>query len=232
MKSPSHAHFLRVVGLHPPYALVLLAVVVAMGIATTRMSPGELDSGLGMLLFAQMFLASTGFLGRARRGHFDPILIGDRDRTRTLVWHWIVSVAPGALGWTCLAGAGYFMGSPAALSALAGHRAVALLIVSVVAWAGGFTLARGAAGVMWIAALLAILLGRADLVSQTPIVAASSRTVLRQAATLVLCPFLLVGNHPAIAPEAVFAAALLSAAALLLVWRLSHGLNIYLVDRT
>jgi hypothetical protein len=54
---------------------------------------------------------------------------------------------------------------------------------------------------------------------------------LLHAATLVICPFLLIGNHPAVAPGAVGAAALSSAALLLLVWRRSGGLDIYLVDR-
>jgi hypothetical protein len=47
----------------------------------------------------------------------------------------------------------------------------------------------------------------------------------------VVCPFLLIGTHPALAPEAVFAAALSSAALLLVVWRLSDGLDLYLVER-
>jgi hypothetical protein len=231
MRTPSHARFLTVVGLHPRYALLLLAALVGIGIWTTSISPGELDSGLGMLLFAQMFLASSGFLVRARRGHFDPILSGGGDRRRAVVWHWVVSVGPGVVGWTCLAGAGYFMGSPAALSALFGHRAVALFIVSTVAWAGGFALARGAAGVVWIASLLAILFRRTDLLWQASIDPVSSQTILRQAATLVLCPFLLIGNHPAMTPAAVGAAALLSAALLLVVLRLTRRMDICLVER-
>jgi hypothetical protein len=232
MRSPSHARFLSGVGLHSPSALVLLAALVAMGVWTTSLSPRELDSGLGMLLFAQMFLASTGFLVRARRGHFDPVLIGGGGRTGAVVWHWIVSVAPGVAGWTCLAGVGYLLGSPVALSAFVGSRAVALFIVSAIAWAAGFALARGAAGVVWTAALLAILLRHTDLLSHAPTVSASSETTLRHAVTLVLCPFLLIGNHPPVAPGAICAAALLSAVLLLTVWRLTGGLDIYLVDHT
>jgi hypothetical protein len=231
MTLPSHARFFAVIGLHPPYALLTLTAVVAMGIWTTSVSPGELDSGLGMVLLAQMFLASTGFLVRARRGHFDPLLIGMGGRTAAVMWHWTVSVAPGIAGWVCLAGAGYFLGSPAALSAFVGGRAVALFIVSALAWTAGFTLARGAAGVAWLAALLALLVRRPDLLPPPSALSASTGTVLRHAASLVLCPFLLVGDHSRVAPDAVSVAAMLCAVLLLVVWRLSGRLDISLVDR-
>lgn len=230
MTHPSSARFFVTVGLHPPSALLVLAAIVGIGMWTTSMSPGELDSGLGMLLFVQMFLASSGFLVRARRGHFDPLLAGAADRTGPVVWHWIVSVAPGVAGWICLAGAGCFQGSPTAVSALIGARAAALFIVSALAWAAGFALTRGAAGVVWLAALLALLIGRVDLLPATAL-AATNGTALRHAATVLVCPFLLIGNHPAVAPGAICAAALSAAALLIIVWRLSGGLDIYLVDR-
>jgi hypothetical protein len=209
----------------------MLAAIVGVGLWTTSTSPSELDSGLGLLLFVQMFLASSGFLVRARRGHFDPLLLGAGDRTGTLVWHWLVSIAPGVAGWTCVAGAGYFMGSPAAVSAFVGRRAVALFIVSALAWAAGLALARGAASVMWMAALLGLLVRHADLLGPAAALATSSTIVLRHAATLMICPFLLIGNRLVVAPSAVWAAGLLSALLLLCVWRLSGGLDIYLVDR-
>jgi hypothetical protein len=230
MTRPSFARFYAASSLHPPSALLVLAAILGIGIWTTSLSPGELDSGLGMLLFAQMFLASSGFLARARRGHFDPLLAGRADRTGPLVWHWIVSVAPGVAAWLCLAVAGYLQGSPAAVSALIGARAAALFIVSALAWAAGFTLTRGTAGVLWIAALLGLLIGRVDPMSPSFAPADAGGSLLHQAAILILCPFLLIGNHPAVAPRAIGGAALLSAAVLLIVWRLSRGLDIYLME--
>src|SRR5258708_6788493 len=165
-----------------------------MGLWTTSLSRGELDSGLGMVLFTQMFLASTGFLVRARRGHFDPLLVGKGDRTAAVMWHWIVSIAPGIAGWACLAGIGYFLGSPAALSALVGGRAVALFIVSALAWTAGFTLARGAAGGVWLAALLALLVRRTDLLPPASMLSASTGTALRHAVTPVALSVLAGGQ--------------------------------------
>jgi hypothetical protein len=221
--------YFSVVGLHPVYALVALAAIVVLGLITVWLNAAELDSGLGMILFVQMFLASSGFAVRARRGHFDPLLTCAADRTGTVVSHWIVSVAPGVAGWALLVGAAYLLGSPPALSAVFGARAAALFIVSAIAWNAGFMLARGAAGVLWIAVLLALLVRRADLLPL--IMPASSFTVLRQAATLVLCPLLLVGSRPVINPAAIWAAISIAAALLLAVWRAGTGLDVYLVDR-
>jgi hypothetical protein len=218
-------------GLHPPHGLALLAVIVGIGVWTISVSPGELDSGLGMILFVQMFLASSGFLVRARRGHFDPVILGATDRTGAVMWHWLVSVAPGAAGWICLAVTGYWLGSPMAVSALVGRRAIALFIVSALAWAAGFALARGAAGVMWTAALVGLLLRAPDLLSSTTTPSLSVEAVLRHSATLLICPFLLIGNHPPLASYAVCGAAGFSAVLLVIVWRLSGRLDIYLVER-
>jgi hypothetical protein len=231
MTHPSPARFFVTMRLHPPSALLALGATVGIGLWTTSMSPRELDSGLGLLLFVQMFMASSGFLVRARRGHFDPLLTAAASRTGPVVWHWVVSVAPGAAGWICLAGAGYFQGSPTAVSALIGTRAAAFFIVSALAWAAGFTLTRGASGMLWIGVLLALLIGRIDLLSRASLLVGPGLMGLFHTATLLICPFLLVGNHPAIAPGAVCAAALSSAALLLTVWRRSGGLDLYLVDR-
>ena len=84
----SPLRYFIVVALHPGHNLVILAAVTLLGVWTIAMSPGELDSALGMLLFVQMFLASTGFLPRARRGHFDPLLTSTQDRRAIVVAHW------------------------------------------------------------------------------------------------------------------------------------------------
>jgi hypothetical protein len=232
MKTPSSVRFFAAMRLHPPYALAILAMVVVIGIWTTLVSPAELDSGLGMVLFVQMFLASSGFLVRARRGHFDPLLVGGGDRVATVASHWIVSIAPGLAAWLCLAGAGAIVGSPAASSAFVGARAAAFLIVSALAWTAGFTLPRGAAGLLWAAALLGLLLRGTELLPPAATVPVSSAMALRHALTLLVCPFLLIGNQLLVTPGAICAAALLSAVFLLAAWRASGRFDIYLVDRT
>src|SRR5918993_97677 len=180
---PGPAWYFLVVGLHPVYALVALAAIVATGMVTVSLDPGELDSGLGMVLFAQMFLASSGFVVRARQGHFDPVLTGQAGRVAVVAAHWIVSIAPGVIAWVLVASAGSLAGSSIATSAIAGARAAALLIVSTLAWAAGFALPRGAAGMLWMALLIVLVTQRADLLA-APAGTGPMATSVLHAATL------------------------------------------------
>lgn len=234
MVSPPRVHpvrYLAVVGVHPRYAIAAMAAIAVLGLVTVWLNASELDSGLGMILFGQMFLASSGFIVRARQGHLDPLLASSPERTPIVIWDWGLSVAPGLTAWVLVAGAGLVLGSPAAASALAGGRAAGLFVVSSMAWVLGFALPRGAAGMLWMAVLLAILTQRTELLPDAPHAPPAAGTVLRHAIALVLCPFLFVGNHPAVAPGAICAALLLSCVPLLLVWRFAGGLDIYLVNR-
>ena len=221
--------YFAVVGLHPTYALLALASVVIIGLATIWLDQAALDSGLGMILFAQMFLASTGFMPRARQGHFDPLLTGPFSRTRIAAAHWLMSIAPGAGAWLVVAAAASLLGSSSVLSAVAGSRAVALLIVSTVSWALGFGLPRGAAGMIWSALLMVLVTQRVDVLA-APIGASVLDAGLRHFLAVVVCPFVLLG-HPVLAVGALPAASVIPIAALLLVVRRSRGLDICLVER-
>jgi hypothetical protein len=231
MRKPSALRFFAGMNLHPVYGLIGVAVIAGFGVWTTATSPGELDSGLGMLLVAQMFMASTGFLGRARRGHFDPMLGAGRSRTCAVFCHWVISIAPGLAGWLCLSMSAYFQGSNAALSALVGTRAVAFFIVSAVSWAGGFMLARGAAGVAWFAVLVSLLIARVDLLAGAAPASPSWLQVLRQAVTVLVCPFLLLTTRAIASGVALATAGVIAGLLLVCVWRWPNALDIYLVDR-
>jgi hypothetical protein len=222
--------YFAVIGIHPPYAIVAIAGIAVLGLVTVWLNAAELDSGLGMILFAQMFLASSGFVVRARQGHLDPLLTNSLERTAVVVSHWVLSVAPGIIAWVLVAGAGLVLGSPAAVSAFIGTRVAGLLVVSSMAWALGFALPRGAAGMLWTAVLLALLTQRTELLPEASPSATGPAVVFRHALTLILCPFLLVGNRLSVATGAVTAALLMSFVLLLLVWRHARGLDVYLVD--
>jgi hypothetical protein len=220
--------------LHPPHALAVLAGVTAVGLWTVALSPGELDSALGMLLFVQMFLASTGFLSRARRGHFDPILTSSFGRTRVVVVHWLASILPGVLACAVVSatawGIDWIEGGAGIATAAAWRRLLALAIVSAVAWTAGFALARGAAGALWSAALVAVLLRRSDLLGSSGATDAASSAVVavRHAAAVLGCPFLLLGTHAPLAPGSITAAGCAAAVLLLSVWRSAFRLDVYL----
>ena len=213
------ARFFAMVGLHPPYALVIITIVTGVGAATIWFDGRDVDSGLGMILFAQMYLASSGFATRARQGHFDPLLTSALPRTSIVAAHWLISIAPGVVAWLVVVAAALMTGNESASSAIAGQRAGGLLIVSAIAWAAGFALPRGAAGLIWMAVLVALASQRTDVLAS------------RSAAALLVCPFLLLGNRAAASPAALAAALLLSLLVLLLIWRTADRLDIYLVDR-
>jgi hypothetical protein len=223
--------FFALVSRAPAYGLAVLAAVTVLGVVTTWLNPREIDSSLGMVLFVHMLLASSGFAPSARRGHFDPVLVRGRNRQAALAAQWCASIAPGAVAWTLVAVTGVLFDSSAGTSALAGSRVVAFWIVSAVAWSIGFLLPRGAGGALWIGLLIVLLLWHADLLAR----GASQDTavaVLRTAATLVLCPFLLLGPHVPVGLPATAAALAMSGAVLFGTWRAGSRLDVYLVERS
>jgi hypothetical protein len=213
----------------PGYGLVAFAAVAAFGVLSVWWSPGELDSALGLVLFVQMFFASTGFAATAHRGHFDPMLGHDANRIAALAAQWCASIAPGLLTWLLLALCGYLAGSPVVVSALAGPRLAAFFMVSALAWSAGFALPRGAAGVLWAAVLVWLLVRHPDLLGWAG-PASSALGIVRTAAALVVCPFLLIGSRVGAAP--VCAAVGFAVALLLVTWRSGSHLDVYLVERS
>ena len=228
---PRALRFFFIIGLHPSYALALLIGVVLVGGWTTGVMPGELDSGLGMLLFLQMFLVSTGFAIPARQGYFDPLLTCAESRPRIAAAHCLVSIAPGVAAWLALTIVGLAVGSPAAWSALLGDRMAALIIVSAVGWMAGFLLPRGAAGVIWIAALVALLLTRTDVVPAWSQAMERNVALAMHVVAVTLCPFVLIGAHPPLANGSVAIALFIVVNAWWLALRLVRRLDVYLVDR-
>lgn len=229
MTQPSPLRYFAALGLHAPYALIVLCAIAVTGIWGIVLDAKEVDSGFGMVLFAQMFLASTGFVPRARRGHFDPVLVGGPIRTAALVSHWTMSVAPGVAGWIGLAIVANALGSPLSLSALV-VRTASLFIVSAIAWAGGFALTRGAAGVVWMAILLALLFHRSDLLA-SPGLPSSLIVIAGNTAAIVCCPFLLIGDHPGVAEGTIGLAVLVAGVALVGVFRAARKIDVFLVER-
>ena len=223
--------FFLMIRLHPSYALAMLTAVVLAGGWAAWVTPAELDTGLGMVLFLQMFLVSTGFAIPARQGHFDPLLTCADSRPRIAAAHCLVSIAPGVGGWLALTIVGLAAGSPVPWSALLGDRMAALIIVSAVGWMAGFLLPRGAAGVIWIAALVALLLTRTDVVPAWSQAMERNVALVMHVVAVTLCPFVLIGVHPPLANGSVALALFIVVNAWWLALRLVRRLDVYLVDR-
>jgi hypothetical protein len=185
---------------------------------------------LGLLLVVQLFLASTGFTARAFCGHFDMFMVAGAPRRQVAAAHWIVSIGPGVLAWLVLASAGLAVGSHAAVSALAGQRAVALLIVSSVAWVAGYRLPRGAAGVLWMTVLVAILLQH-NLRALSMSLDQGQHGWLWDTAVILVCPFLLIGDKPVVPTAPLLTATTAALAAVFLAIATTQNLNVVLKER-
>jgi hypothetical protein len=212
-------HFFFVSKLQPAHAVVVCGACVALGVWTLSYDPGELDSALGLLLVVQMFLASTGFTSRAFAGHFDPVLLAGGSRPRAALAHWAVSIAPGVAGWIVLAVVALALGSPAARSALIG-----------LSWVAGYRLPRGAAGVLWLVVLVAVLLQH-NLRALSMTMEQGVRAWPWDTAVLLVCPFVLIGNKPEVPAAVLAAAALLACLAAASAVKATRHLNVLLMER-
>lgn len=222
--------FFLISKLHPGHAVFITGVCVAFGVWTLWYNPNELDSALGLLLVAQMFLASTGFTSRAFAGHFDSVLVAGRSRVRAAAAHWAVSIAPGAAGWVVLTVISLVLGSAGGPSAACGRRAVAFVVVSNMSWILGYRLPRGAAGVLWLTALVAVLLQH-NLRALSMMIAPDVQAWAMDTVVLLVCPFVLIGNKPEVPAAVLAGVALASCVAGGLVAGATRGLNVLLVDR-
>ena len=213
MRRLSSLRFFLAVRLHAPYVLVVYTIVFALGLGMIAAGPATgVDDAMGMLLFVQMFLSSSGFMERARRGHFDTLLTASPGRAALAFSHWMVSSLPGAIAWIAFAAMAVARGGGFPFAS-----AGALFIVSAIAWIAGFALVRGTAGFLWTAALFALLLRDARLVSDGSPFA------------VVFCPFLLLRPAPNLISG--FVAILIGLAALVATCRFSSRLDFYLLER-
>ena len=191
--------FLYVISPPATWMYAAFAASVLMGSATLWLNPTDVDSAFGSILLLQMFSASSGFAGSAARGYFDPILAGGRSRSRIAMGSLVASTAPGGAAWLLIVLVAAVMGRAGA--ALTPHRFVALILVSTIAWAGGLALPRMAAGGLWAFVLLTAALSREAVggyltVVQSP--PAGVRDALASPAAFSICPYLLLGEFPAV----------------------------------
>lgn len=174
--------FFRVVPPVPRPLVVLCLAAVAVSACLALIAPARTCETLPGLLVLQIFAASSGVLGAARRGYYDALLSRGVGRVVLLLGHWIASIAPGVLCWLCVAGLDQMVNRMIDATGLATGSVVAFWLASSLPWALTMSLPRFAAGIGWLvgfatalstipagqAALLAAL-QRPDLVSWAPL---------------------------------------------------------------
>ena len=205
--------FYRVVPPVPTLVWVLSLIVLAVCGVCAAVSSGMSPAPLPALLVLQIFAASSGVAGPARRGYYDTLLTRGIGRTQILCGHWLASAAPGAVCWVAVALIEWLThhGDSPPRTAASGSL-IALWLASSLPWAGTVALPRFAAAIAWLVVLVSMLTplpsGQATLVA-----ALDDRAAWLPAAVAVLVyPMGLVGQSLSPAQWTVVAPALVLSA--------------------
>ena len=194
----SACRFLLTVCPPPGWMLFAFAASVLLGAATLWINPEGVDAAFASMLLLQMFAASNGFSASSSRGYFDPLLTAEHTRQRIAVGSLVAATLPGLVAWILLTLIAIAFGRWR--MAVAPHRYLAVGIVSVVSWAGGFALPRMTVGPLWMCALLSVALFREVLTKYLPPLQSpptSALDFLQWVSAFAFCPFLLLGDFPA-----------------------------------
>jgi hypothetical protein len=147
--------FFRIVAPVPAVISGMGVVVLASSAVLAVAAPGATSTTLSALLVLQIFAASSGVVGPARRGYFDGLLSRGVGRAQILSGHWLASVVPGLVGWAAIAALDYIAAdSP---RALAPGSLLALWLASSVPWAATVALPRFAAAIAWLVVVVMML---------------------------------------------------------------------------
>ncbi|MBI3400141.1 MAG: hypothetical protein HY048_01875 [Acidobacteria bacterium] len=197
---PSVARFFALL-LRPRLSdLVVACLVLTLGGYLEWIYPGGFDQAVAIALFLQLFSASTGYRERLRRGHFDAVLAGRKDRWRVAFVHWSMSVGLGLSVWLALGAidlAGRAGHVPTAFSAAG---LVVVLYASTVVWTVTLPLPRYSGAILWLALLfgLGATHGLQALRQTYSAAAGSWSDTLHAAGSTLICPvFLLVDSASA-----------------------------------
>ena len=162
--------FYRIVAPVPALVSALALTVLAVCAGLAIVAPRATTAPLASLLVLQIFAASSGVVGPARRGYYDALLSRGVGRAQLLSGHWLASSAPGAACWVAVALLDQVANPGSDVPrALAPGSLVALWLASSVPWAATVALPRFAAAIAWLVVLVTMLTtlpsGQASLVA-------------------------------------------------------------------
>ena len=200
-----------------PLAVTALLVLGTAG-WLAWVDPASVEQATALALLCQMFAAATGYSDRARRGHFDPLLLLGTSRRQVAAAHWVCSVAPGALVWFSLAAFEWWLSPGSRPVPLTAPGLTAWLWVSALAWALALPLSRYASGALWLITLFTLVAAQWTDELRTPFrpVSVEWTATLKQAGAALVNPFLLLINPESARPGTpilVAAAAVIAIAA-------------------
>ena len=148
----STLQFFRIVRPVPRLMRGTFAVVTVASALRLLLSPAGVGQTLLPILLLQTFAVSTGFMGYARRGHFDLLFTRGAGRVQVAAIYWLLSALPGVVSWLALA-----------VLEIVWHRSMLLtssgtlavvLCVSMLPWALSVPLPRFSGATGWLLALV------------------------------------------------------------------------------
>ena len=144
--------FFRVVRPVPRLMRLSFVVVTIASIAGLMQGEGRVTTALLPILLLQTFAVSTGFMGYARRGHFDLLFTRGVGRVQVAAIYWLLSAMPGLRCWLVLALVEFLCYRTTFL--VNSGTVVVVLSVSMLPWAISVPLTRFSGATGWLLALV------------------------------------------------------------------------------
>lgn len=142
--------YFRVVRVVPAIFTVGFAVAVILAGVQLTGDPSSAVFALNPVLKLHLFASSSGFQLPARRGYYDLLLTSSTARWQVVVAHWIASVMPGVVSWTCVAVLELGASRGAHATAVAAGTCMAFVAWSWIAWAVAAFSSRTIATIAWL----------------------------------------------------------------------------------
>lgn len=149
--------FFRIVPPVPRLVTVFSGAALVASAGLALMAPEATAAPLPTLLVLQIFAASSGAIGPARRGYYDALLSRGVGRVQLLWGHWMASLAPCTISWLVVAALERLSSGTGGTRALSSGSLVALWLASSLPWAGTVALPRFAGAIAWLVVLVATL---------------------------------------------------------------------------
>ena len=146
--------FFSVVRPVPRLTRLTFVLVTLVGILHLALVPTARTGALMPVFVLQAFTVSSGFLGDARRGHFDVLLTRGVGRMQVALVYWLLCAAPGIACWVVVAAASVVLRHDAGLFSTG--TIVAMGSVSVVPWAVTVPSTRFSGALAWLLIVLCL----------------------------------------------------------------------------
>ena len=135
---------------HFRQSVIVLALAATFGVWSVCVAPGDIGAPYALLLFCQLFAASSGFRPAANAGYFDLALVRGASRRELAFGHWLLSSGPGWVAWLLVSGVeAWSLGTGIAVRG-ATTSLVGLMVVSNIAWATTLPTSRFVGGAGWV----------------------------------------------------------------------------------